>query len=444
MRILIAEDDAALAGFVRQGLQGEHYAVDVVEDGEQARAMGSEFDYDLVILDLNLPKLDGVSVLRHLRLKRPSVPVLVLTQRSRVEDRVQCLDTGADDYLPKPFSFSELSARIRALLRRSHLPSESVLVVDDLKLDRVEHRAERAGRRIELTSKEFSLLEYLMRNAGRQVSRAMIIEHVWNLTFDTSTNVVDVYINYASSQVDKRKVGKLSLAIQVAFQELGVFPASTTQIPLDNNEPMPFSTVQAIENVKHNTEVGRIASHPDDALAGASDDSDLATLQTELQEALHNEIALHQVALHREADGLVISLREFGFFDSGSATIKPEALPALDRIASILSIRTCQLRIEGHTDNIPIHTAQMASNWELSTARATELVRLLIIRHRFAPDRLSAAGYAQYHPVASNLNAQGRAQNRRVDIVILSGTGSPAGGLLADENRFEKPSPSRP
>ncbi len=195
MRILIAEDDAALAGFIRQGLQGEHYTVDVVEDGEQARAMGSEFDYDLVILDLNLPKLDGVSVLRHLRLKRPSLPVLVLTQRSRVEDRVQCLDTGADDYLPKPFSFNELSARIRALLRRSRLPSGSVLVVEDLKLDRVEHRAERAGRRIDLTSKEFSLLEYLMRNAGRQVSRAMIIEHVWNLTFDTTTNVVDVYIN---------------------------------------------------------------------------------------------------------------------------------------------------------------------------------------------------------------------------------------------------------
>jgi DNA-binding response OmpR family regulator len=199
MRILIAEDDAALAGFVRQGLQGEHYAVDVVEDGEQARAMGTEFDYDLVILDLNLPKLDGVSVLRHLRQKRPSLPVLVLTQRVKVEDRVQCLDTGADDYLPKPFSFSELSARIRALLRRSHLPSESVLVVEDLHLDRVEHRAERAGRRIELTSKEFCLLEYLMRNAGRQVSRAMIIEHVWNLTYDTTTNVVDVYINYVFS-----------------------------------------------------------------------------------------------------------------------------------------------------------------------------------------------------------------------------------------------------
>lgn len=249
---------------------------------------------------------------------------------------------------------------------------------------------------------------------------------------------------YASSQVDKRKVGKLSLAIQVAFQELGVFPASTTEIPLDNNQPMPFSTVQAIENVKYNAAVGRIASHPDDALAAASDDSDLATLQTELQEALHHEIALHQVALHREADGLVISLREFGFFDSGSANIKPESLGALDRIASILAIRTFRLRIEGHTDNIPIHTAQMASNWELSTARATELIRLLIIRDRFAPERLSAAGYAQYHPVASNLTAQGRAQNRRVDIVIVGGERSATEDVLPDENFFEKPSPTQP
>jgi len=196
MKILIAEDDEALARFVRQGLEGESHTVEVSPDGEHARNAISENDYDVVILDLNLPKLDGVNVLRHLRLKKPSLPVLVLTQRTRVEDRVQCLDTGADDYLAKPFSFSELSARIRALARRSHLPSESVLTVADLKLDRVEHRVERAGRRIELTTKEFSLLEYLMRNAGRQVTRSMIIEHVWNLTFDTTTNVVDVYINY--------------------------------------------------------------------------------------------------------------------------------------------------------------------------------------------------------------------------------------------------------
>jgi DNA-binding response OmpR family regulator len=196
MRILVAEDDVALAKFVSQGLEAEHYSVDVFADGEQARAAANEHNYDLIILDLNLPTLDGVSVLRQLRLKKPTIPVLILTQRTRVEDRVQCLDTGADDYLAKPFSFSELSARIRALLRRSHLPSESVLQVDDLKLDRVERRVERSGRRIELTTKEFALLEYLMRNAGRRITRAMIIEHVWNLTFDTTTNVVDVYINY--------------------------------------------------------------------------------------------------------------------------------------------------------------------------------------------------------------------------------------------------------
>ncbi|MGA8345097.1 MAG: response regulator [Candidatus Sulfotelmatobacter sp.] len=421
MRILIAEDDEALARFVRQGLEGEHYSVDVLPDGEQARAAATQFEYDLVILDLNLPKLDGVSVLRHLRSKKPSLPVLVLTQRTRVEDRVQCLDTGADDYLAKPFSFSELSARIRALVRRSHLPSESVLIAADLKLDRVQRLVERSGRRIDLTGKEFSLLEYLLLNAGRRVTRAMIIEHVWNLTFDTTTNVVDVYINYASSQVDQRKVGKLAMAIQVAFQELGVFPVSSTQIPVDINEPMPFSTVQAIENAKHNTELGRVSSPPEDSLSTVSEEANLTTLQAELQEALQHEIILRTVALHRETEGLVISLREFGFFDSGSAVLKPSALPALDRIASILAVRTCRLRIEGHTDNVPIHTGQMVSNWELSTARSTELVRLLILRYGFPPERLSAAGYAEYHPIASNDTSQGRAQNRRVDVVILSG-----------------------
>src|SRR5215467_8585741 len=138
MRILIAEDDEALAKFVRQGLESEQYVVDVCKDGELARSAAMESDYDLVVLDLNLPKLDGVRILRHLRMKKPSLPVLILTQRTRVEDRVQCLDTGADEYLSKPFSFSEVSARIRALIRRSHLPSESVLTVADLKLDRVQ------------------------------------------------------------------------------------------------------------------------------------------------------------------------------------------------------------------------------------------------------------------------------------------------------------------
>src|SRR5258708_33324811 len=220
MRVLMAEDDAALAKFVSQGLEAEHYTVTVYSDGEQAGAGAHEIDYALIILDLNLPKLDGVSVLRQLRVKKPTLPVLVLTQRTRVEDRVHCLDTGADDYLAKPFSFSELSARIRALVRRSHLPSESVLTVGDLKLDRVEHRVERAGRRVELTTKEFSLLEYLMRNAGRRVTRSMIIEHVWNLTFDTTTNVVDVYINYLRRKIDDGHPLKLIHTVRGVGYEL--------------------------------------------------------------------------------------------------------------------------------------------------------------------------------------------------------------------------------
>jgi DNA-binding response OmpR family regulator len=230
MRILIAEDDEALAKFVRQGLEGEHYTVDIFPDGEQARSAATENDYDVVILDLNLPKLDGVSVLRYLRLKKPSMPVLVLTQRTRVEDKVQCLDTGADDYLAKPFSFSELSARIRALVRRSHLPSEAVLTVADLKLDRVEHLVERAGRKIDLTTKEFALLEYLMRNAGRRVTRSMIIEHVWNLTFDTTTNVVDVYINYLRRKVDDGYSTKLIHTVRGVGYELSGPPEVRAEV----------------------------------------------------------------------------------------------------------------------------------------------------------------------------------------------------------------------
>ena len=196
MRILVIEDDAALASYIRKGLESEHYAVDVALDGEQGALMASDLDYDLMVLDLNLPKLDGISVLRNVRPGKPQLPVLVLTARPRVEDRIFALDSGADDCVVKPFSYSELSARVRALLRRGRPSVNSVLQVADLKLDRVERKVQRGGRRIELTAKEFALLEYLMRNAGRRITRSMIIEHVWNLNFDTSTNVVDVYINY--------------------------------------------------------------------------------------------------------------------------------------------------------------------------------------------------------------------------------------------------------
>jgi DNA-binding response OmpR family regulator len=211
MRILVIEDDEPLASYIRKGLQSEHYEVDMALDGEQGAKMASKVDYDLLILDLNLPKLDGISVLRGLRPEKPQLPVLVLTARPRIEDRVNALDNGADDCVTKPFSYSELSARVRALRRRGRPCIESVLQVADLHMDRVERRVQRAGRSIELTTKEFSLLEYLMRNAGRRITRSMIIEHVWNISFDTSTNVVDVYINYL-----QRKLGLFLSALESA------------------------------------------------------------------------------------------------------------------------------------------------------------------------------------------------------------------------------------
>jgi chemotaxis protein MotB len=260
-------------------------------------------------------------------------------------------------------------------------------------------------------------------NLRRKRSRSHSNHERWLVSYADFITLLFAFfvVLYASAQVDQRKVGRLAMAIQVAFQEMGVFPTSATRIPLDPNEPMPFATVQAVQNVKHSTDLGRIASSPQESLdATSGEDNDLSLLQEQLQQALQHEIDLREVAVHREAEGLVLSLREFGFFDSGSATLKTAALPALDRIASILALRTCHLRIEGHTDNVPMHSTQFASNWELSTARATELVRLLIVRYRFSPERLAAAGYAEYHPIASNATAQGRAQNRRVDVVILS------------------------
>jgi DNA-binding response OmpR family regulator len=220
MRILVVEDDVALASFLKKGLEAEHYAVDVAPDGEDARWTACESDYDLIILDLNLPKVDGMAVLRSVRPKKPSLPVLVLTGRSRIEDRVQSLDAGADDCLIKPFSFSELSARVRALLRRRPVAAGILLKIADLELDRAERTVLRGGKRIELTSKEFGLLEYLLRNAGHRLTRNMIVEHVWNLSFDTGTNVVDVYINYLRKKVDEGFTPKLIHTVRGVGYEL--------------------------------------------------------------------------------------------------------------------------------------------------------------------------------------------------------------------------------
>lgn len=220
MRILVVEDDAPLASFLSKGLDAEHYAVDIAPDGEEAAWLAAACEYDLMLLDLNLPKLDGLTVLRTIRSKKKSLPVLVLTGRSRLEDRVEALDSGADDCLVKPFSFTELSARVRALLRRKPIAAETTLRIADLELNRVERTVRRAGKRIELTSKEFGLLEYLLRNAGHRITRNMIVEHVWNLSFDTGTNIVDVYINYLRKKVDEGFGAKLIHTVRGVGYEL--------------------------------------------------------------------------------------------------------------------------------------------------------------------------------------------------------------------------------
>ena len=202
MRMLIVEDDEPVLTFLRRSFESEHYTVDIATDGREAQSMADARQYDAVILDLNLPHVDGLEVLKHLRQGSPSLPVLVLSSRREVEDRVLTLDRGADDYLSKPFAFSELSARIRALLRRKGEGSEPVLRVGDLTLHRVERTARRGTLQIDLTPKELALLEYLMQNAGQCVTRGMIIERVWKLAPDTVSNVVDVYINYLRKKID--------------------------------------------------------------------------------------------------------------------------------------------------------------------------------------------------------------------------------------------------
>ena len=222
MRILIAEDDSPLASFISKGLTAEQYAVDVAGDGEEAQHLAAEYDYDLMILDLKMPRMGGLQVIRRVKEQKPSLPIIILSGMSRIEDRVMGLDSGADDYLTKPFSFSELSARVRAVMRRGQQQAHPVLRVGDLELHRVERMVQRGSRRIDLTPKEFSLLEYLMRNAGRAVTRAAIVEHVWNLSFDTMTNVVDVYINYLRRKVDGGESDKLIRTVRGVGYQLGL------------------------------------------------------------------------------------------------------------------------------------------------------------------------------------------------------------------------------
>ncbi|MBW2142837.1 MAG: response regulator transcription factor [Deltaproteobacteria bacterium] len=202
MRLLVVEDEKKVSSFIKKGLEEEGYAVDVANDGEEGLYMALDRVHDLIILDIQIPKMDGLQVLQVLRKEKVTTPVLLLTVRATIEDKVMGLDSGADDYLTKPFAFQELVARIRALLRRRTEAEPAVLQVDDLTLDPARRIVLRGDEKFDLSPREFSLLDYFMRNPGRVLTRTMITEHVWDYDFDTDTNVIDVYVNYLRKKID--------------------------------------------------------------------------------------------------------------------------------------------------------------------------------------------------------------------------------------------------
>ena len=220
-RILIVEDDVSLAGFLAGELQLADFVVELVHDGETAlEILEGEGRFDLMILDLNLPKMDGLTLLKRSKPSRPRLPMLVLTARSRVEDKVLALQNGADDCLAKPFSFAELLARVHALLRRNSGVIPNCSKVGNLTLNREERRVERNGRRIELTPREFAILEYMMRSPGKPVSRSTLLEEVWNMPPDPSTNIVDVYMKYVRDKIDLPGETKLTHTIRGVGYEI--------------------------------------------------------------------------------------------------------------------------------------------------------------------------------------------------------------------------------
>jgi two-component system copper resistance phosphate regulon response regulator CusR len=202
MRILLVEDEKKVADIIVRGLKAERYAVDVCHDGQSGWEMADAYNYDLIILDLMLPGLTGTEILEKVRRKNSLVPILILTARDGMGDKIKNFETGADDYLTKPFAFAELQMRIKALLRRGPVNRSSVLRVGDLEIDRLSQNVKRAGKKIELTAKEYSLLEYLATHPGRVFSRTMIIEHVWDQSFQGLTNIVDVYVRHLREKLD--------------------------------------------------------------------------------------------------------------------------------------------------------------------------------------------------------------------------------------------------
>lgn len=439
IRVLIVDDSVVVRKVLTEALSLDP-AIEVVgaaADGSIGLTRIALLKPDLVTLDVEMPGMSGLETLAAIRKDHPRMPVIMfstLTERGAATT-LEALALGASDYATKPHNTgsleqtrayiqAELIPKIKALSGRESFQSTAAASAAAPKPAlHVAPKALGGAQRIDLVA--------IGTSTGGPNALAAIFPGIPK-DFPVPIVVVVSYADfitllfaffvvlYSSSQVDKRKVGRLALAIQVAFQELGVFDTSNTKIPLSNSEPMPFSNIQAVENIDRSGDMQRFVQPTKGVLGPSATSGSLKDIQAELQKALAPEIKDHYVDVQARKEGVIVSLREMGFYDSGSATMRPSAMGAVDRLAAVVAPRTESLRIEGHTDNVPIHNAHFPSNWELSTARATELVQLFIYRYHVMPGRLSAAGFAEFHPVDNNATPDGRAHNRRIDIVILN------------------------
>jgi chemotaxis protein MotB len=451
IRVLIVDDSVVIRKVLTEALSAdpEIEIAGIAPDGTIALSKIPLLKPDLVTLDVEMPGMTGLETLIAIRKSNPKLPVIMfstLTERG-ASTTLEALSLGASDCVTKPQSSvsldetrarirSELVPKVKELCRKVQAAASSPPIPHEIKKSSAVKRGPLSDR-IEIvaigtsTGGPNALAEVLPAFAKDfPVPIVIVVSYADFITLLFAFFVV----LYSSSQVDKRKVGRLALAIQVAFQELGVFETSNTKIPLSDSEAVPFSGVQVVENAERTGDMRQFVQ-PMKGVLSPPTSPGLKDVQAELVKALAPEIKDHVVDVQVRKEGLVVSLREMGFYESGSVAMRPSAMNAVDRLAKVIVPRTESLRIEGHTDNVPIHNARFPSNWELSTARATELVQLFIYRYQVMPSRLSAAGFAEFHPVADNATLEGRSHNRRVDILILN-------PQLSDHSAILSPGPA--
>lgn len=458
IRVLIVDDSVVVRRLLTEVLSNEAdiEVAGSAADGTSGLNKIALLRPDLVTLDIEMPGMTGLETVVEIRKLYPKLPVIMfstLTERGG-SFTLEALALGASDYVTKPSNTGSLE-QTRARIREELVPKVRALCKKRTTLGIVDAmRATALGASAQATPKRgvpgrgrVDVVAIGASTGGPNALAAVL--PLLQKDFPVPVVVVVSYADfitllfaffvvlYSSSQIDKRKVGRLALAIQVAFQELGVFDTSNTRIPLSETEAVPFTQVQAVENSERTGDLSRVIQPMKGVLTPAPANAPLKDVESAIEKALAPEIQSRVVDVKLRKEGLIVSLREMGFYESGSATMRASSMGAIDRLAEVLGPRNEALRIEGHTDNIPIHNAHFPSNWELSTARATELAKLLIYRYKLEPMRLSAAGYAEFHPVDDNDTADGRSHNRRIDLVILN----PA---LGDKAPFLLSPPSSP